>query len=717
MRLAGRCREGDVALDPKKSHLLGVPISHGHCQIVDGGLENLQLLSSLPWKTFASFFNIPSLIDGGASFSVSFDKSQGAIVEVLGSDLEWDKQPIDLMCRFRHAGVPTDASSGGVKTGGARWRLEGSRIGDFSLEGLFLLDPSGIRLEKGKGKWREELEAEFEARFDSLQKWGVNLSHVRLNLNGISPLTSRFGWPLEKIEGILEGTGVLSWEGKLEADFDFSASALKAGSLIVENRTPLHLYYSSEKGVLFRGLDLGVLKPDLELPWVDCKIGLMQYDRERALWILTHSHFHLPADFFAMIKKRPSFLDGIPLPQELDCIADIACSADFSSFVCTMKEGFIPFKGEMRHIQNLHLFWDPKICTANFDLFYQSQLLKFGLTVDLQPRIAGRLTIQDEVSIDWTYEDQFSVQAIEGTFAGMDISFHPEGETLIGSARIDFNALSEMIPPRIAQVFRDLKMGKGYELMGRMRIGKEGVSFKGILSGKQLELFDYQLRTLLGQVEITPSQVRIYDVKISDSAGQMQIDEILAKQEEIAPWTLSIPHLTISELRPSLIQKLGKPPGTISPLVVRQLKIDDFKGLLEDSKTYTAKGELHFINSYKREHTVFDIPSDVLSRIVGIDLDLLIPVCGTLRYELKDGFFHLNELISAFSENKRSEFFLVKTENAPTVALDGNLNILIKMKQFVLFKFTESFVISIDGKLDDPSYHLQKKRRFLGLEI
>ncbi len=33
------------------------------------------------------------------------------------------------------------------------------------------------------------------------------------------------------------------------------------------------------------------------------------------------------------------------------------------------------------------------------------------------------------------------------------------------------------------------------------------------------------------------------------------------------------------------------------------------------------------------------------------------------------------------------------------------------MKQYVLFKFTENFLLSIDGTLENPSYSLQKKSR------
>jgi hypothetical protein len=164
-----------------------------------------------------------------------------------------------------------------------------------------------------------------------------------------------------------------------------------------------------------------------------------------------------------------------------------------------------------------------------------------------------------------------------------------------------------------------------------------------------------------------------------------------------------------------LLKKIGQTEtGPLTPLVVRNLHLDGLTGLVEDSKTYTAKGELFFINTFRREFSVFDLPADVLSRIIGIDLELLIPVKGTLTYELKDGLFHLSELKDSFSEGHRSAFFLVEEAN-PSMDLDGNLNILIKMKQFVLFKLTESFVIAIDGQLDDPQYHLQKRRKFLGL--
>jgi hypothetical protein len=109
---------------------------------------------------------------------------------------------------------------------------------------------------------------------------------------------------------------------------------------------------------------------------------------------------------------------------------------------------------------------------------------------------------------------------------------------------------------------------------------------------------------------------------------------------------------------------------------------------------------------------VFDVPSEFLSRIVGLDFDLLIPVSGHLSYEMKEGVLRLTKLTDSFSENRRSEFFLLHGADFPTIDPAARLNIVIEMKQFVLFKLTESFVISIDGTLFDPQFHLKKKKWF-----
>ena len=385
----------------------------------------------------------------------------------------------------------------------------------------------------------------------------------------------------------------------------------------------------------------------------------------------------------------------------------------------------------MRHLQNLDLDWDSEKLAASFSTLHQGHSLKVRSDLRLEP-LMGTIELEDEehallederpMTISWKFDPDIGIclHSIEGTFGGIEAAFHEEiaQETgsLIGSARIAFGPISELIPQRIGKVFQELKMGKGYEVKGRLGYDRKdlsSLSFKGLLSGKACELFGFQVRTLLTQVEADAKRVRLFEFKASDSAGILKTPEVLM-YEANEVWQIAIPKLTLQEFRPSLLQKMGHDVGAVGPFVIRELKINDFKGLLEESRTYTAKGELSFINSFKREHTVFDLPSDFLGRIFGLDLELLIPVVGHLNFDLKEDRFWLKDLSDAYSEGKRSKFFLVKEGLSPSVDLDGNLNILIKMKQYVLFKFTEHFLLSIDGSLDKPSYRLQKKSRFLG---
>lgn len=593
--------------------------------------------------------------------------------------------------RFQYGAGPTKISAKGsdfalqIEQAGKEWKID--LASDLTVNGW--VDMEGRA--RGSAQWREVCHADFEGKISPTFQGEFSLPRVWCDLAHV---------PLHGIAGIAEGQGHLLYAGDIQADFDVKTSMLRIDGHAVENEGIIHLSYCSKEGLLLRGVNLhGPL---------NCMVDLLAYDAIRSHWVFHHAQVYLPGALFA--KRYLPFLD----PQnDLNFVADLDFASDFSTFVCTMREGDIPFGNASHHVEDVHLYRNKNECKAA--LHYQGHLYRFSL--NLADPLAGRLILgeeEDPLTIDWEYGKELVVHTIEGSFMGVEASFHEEGpNTLIGSARLNLTTLSPFLPPSVAEVFNELKMGKGYELKGRLAFEKNRPHFQGILAGKQLELFGFQFRTLLAQVDLGPEAMHFTNVKISDTAGIMKIDAIDLEGKGEDPWTIAIPQLTILELRPSLLLRPGGEVGPISPLVVRELHLTDFKGLLDEGKTYTAKGSLRFINSYKREETVFDIPANVLSRIVGIDLDLLIPVRGDLTFDLKDGLFRLRELTHAYSEGDRSEFFL-EMDPPPTMDLDGHLQIFIKMKQFVLLKITESFLISIEGKLNDPQFHLQKKR-FFGL--
>ncbi len=690
IRIAGTSRGGEIKIDPKRSHLFGGSIENASCFISANGLDQVDAVCKIPWKLFPVFFDMPKALDVEDFFScaLSFRKDKGLELELIA-----EKSDVHLRLTKQES----------------LWRLDPSRFWGCLIEASFRKEKEGLQIIQGKGFWENAAQLAFSGRISSLDTWDLTVSSLRVDLDAISECRDL------RVEGILEGDGIIHWKGELESDFDLVTSALKIKGWDVENATPIHAYCSSKKGVSLRGINLSISDPTLHLSIANCKVGLFQYDVDQSLFVFTQSQFHILPDLLSKfgLEKRLPFLFFDSVQEPLHGIADVAFSSDFSSGSLSLNELDIPIDDTRYQIHNLHFDVENKECKMSFDLDHQSRLIPMDLFFRLDPVIQGRLTVENGLKVDWVYEDRLCVQSIVGMCAGVDASFHREGDSLIGSAKLNGNKLKELLPEKIARVFHELKIGNGYELMGRLFFSDEGLGFKGILSGKQIELFDFEFKNIMAQIEWDASHFHVSDLKVSDFAGVLKVDHILAEGVGKNPWTISIPHILITELRPSLLQDVGRPPGKLSPLLVRELRIDDFKGFVEDSKTYTARGELYFINSYKREKSILELPSDFLSRIVGLDFDLMIPVCGTLFYELHDGFFHLTKLAESYSENKRSEFFLVYNEDSPKMDLDWNLNILIQMKQFVLFKFTEAFIISVTGKLDDPRLQLQRKNRFL----
>lgn len=671
-RLSGHCQAGEIVFDLSRSHFLGCPVTQGSGSISQ---KTFEMECNLPWKMLTFFTAIPAIYDEQDNIACHL-LIQDDIALELKSSLSIEEQRIPIALELK-----------GSKN---QWHFN-SEVYEGRIEGDLLFDQEGLLVTKGKGVCEKGIQGEFSGRIATFDQGELNLSNLQVEL----------GLFRSELKGIVKGEGIIHWKETFEADFDLSAQSFKINDWTLENGGSLHIFCSSSMGIVIQGLNIAYES-------ANCKIGLLQYKLgdEHPIFSLTESQFYVPSELLAKF--------GCNHFAALQGVADLSFSSDLSKVSLSMKEALIPYEDEQLSIRNLHAIMNQNDCKINFDLDHHSRLIPIDLEFQTDSRLKGRLTIENALKVDWTYQDRLCVQSIEGKCCGVEASFHQDGESLIGSAQINGNELRWLLPEKITEVFNELKIGNGYELMGRLNF-KNGLGFRGILSGKQIELFGFELRNILSHIEWDQDHLLISDLKISDFAGVLKVEKILAQGVDKDPWTLSIPHIVITELRPSLIQEIGGPPGKLSPLVVREIRIDDFYGFVDDSKTYTAKGELFFINSYKRENSILELPSDILSRIVGLDIELLTPVCGTLKYELHDGFFHFTELSNSYSENKRSEFFLVFNEDSPKMDLDWNLNIFIQTKQFVLFKFTEAFLISVKGKLDAPKFQLQRKKRFFGV--
>lgn len=389
-----------------------------------------------------------------------------------------------------------------------------------------------------------------------------------------------------------------------------------------------------------------------------------------------------------------------------------------------------PLQGEMSWIPSLSTWtytaehitpWLPQFQASLHDQTLQlschflghETALHIALQSSLIAPYPGQLHIsdaQDRLTCDFTYPGTLQLSSIRGACAGIEALFVPKTPSLlIGSAAIQCDRLKPFLPYAFQRIIDALELNRGYTLRGQITL--DSPSFTGTLDGKEIDLFGYQFHTLTSHIEIQPEQIHISHLKISDRACTLTLPQLslLREKKEEASWTIHMPSLTIAELRPSLLTISGQPESTLSPLVVRTLTLEQFQGNLQDRLSYTAHGELHFINSFKRDRSLFDLPSALLGRLFGFDFELLIPVEGTVQYQLHHGAFHLTNLLNTYSEGHRSHFSFLPHHTGPFMDLDGNLHIVLQTKQYVLFTLTEHVCIAIGGTLKSPTFHLQKK--------
>jgi hypothetical protein len=671
LRLAGTSDGEGVFLD-EKSHLFGTPFSKSLFEKENFDVEiTLDWASLLAAETLLVQWGLPSFghlpCKGKLDLRASIDQGQTQL-SLNGVDFTWEERscPLSLLISKEEWG----------------WNVRSLKLGSF----LSHFELREERIEKGAFFWKGGNFGEFQGRWESVPYLRCELAIPSVTFD-LSELVS------EKAAGLLKGQGHFIYDKEIEADFDLVASSLEIAKFGVESKKPLHFHFSSATGSLLHGVELdGPLNFKVEL--VKHEGGELKLEDIQA---------SIPSELFS---------PHLDQQEAVQLSGTFTFSEDFSKGKCYVKEGVIPIGGVRHPIQDLTLQWNEGSYESHFTYFHLGNLIPVELNGSHIHEPSGSVSLgggESPLRIDWQYTDTWglNLRSIQGSFAGVKASFFPDMmDALVGKAEVDFNVLSTYLPKEIAEGFQEIKLGEGYELKGKFKLEENLPYFKGILVGKDCELFGYQFQTLFSEIDIQPNQVRISDLKSSDKGGSFLAPEILVASKGEGPWTISIPELTILDLRPSLLRKKGDALGAITPLVIRELIMKNFHGILDDGTTYTAEGDLSFINTFKRERTFMDLPVDFFSRIFGLDLELLIPVCGNVKFDLKNGYFRLNELKDAFSENQRSEFFF---EGTPTMDLNGNLDILIKMKQYVLFKFTQPFLISIDGKLDDPQFHLRGK--------
>jgi hypothetical protein len=268
--------------------------------------------------------------------------------------------------------------------------------------------------------------------------------------------------------------------------------------------------------------------------------------------------------------------------------------------------------------------------------------------------------------------------------------------------------LIPLLSSEMGSFIKEVQFKKGFELKGELILPKEDLSetsFEGFLQGKDFDILGVVLQTFFAEVHFGKGRCSLEKMQINDGAVNFAVPSIITKNIEGRGWTLEIPEITIEDLRPSLLKRRGEAPHKVRPFRIKSLVLQDIKGDLANPSTLTGKGNLAFVNTFKEGLILLDLPLEILSRL-GLDMALLVPIQGEMEIAVRDGKLVFTRLKNSFSEGKRSNFYF-HNRSESYVDFHGNIHMDIRMKQFVLFKITQPFTLSIRGTLSQPKMALR----------
>ncbi len=603
---------------------------------------------------------------------------------------------------------------------GEKWQIEKLEAKGMFFKGAFAADADGLTFPGFEGTW----------------------NGLALKGNGyVKTEKKRFFCTLESLKGDLSALPILLTSPKgnfiagvaLAGDFSDPNDPLKItgeANLFVELQSPLPIHassikavkfsYGKENGFVFSGIDfqlkhkvsgasLADFKADKVIQKADLSVQQIQLSLSPAL--LGHA---------IDAKMIPASLQPLEWEGNLEGSGDLQIGASGMTFQGNLKPGRYGFSGKNIPFEQLQLRYENAILSIRAKAQYEEQPLWASFQLDLAKEPYGMLKLFDHPKAEGmkilfsTQSSKVILESVQGSCYGLTCSLAksskrkvPLAHVLTGEIQVDANALTELLPKEVREGMQNLKIGSGYRWQGDVVLWQEankGFLMNGTVTGKDFELLGYSFRSLKGTLEANPEHVVLSSVQIEDPAGAIEIKKIELNNRE--GWHLVIPHILVHHLQPSLMHKVGSEQSPVKPFTIKNLTLTDIRGRLGDTSSLEGSGYLMFVNQFKKESSIFDIPLEMIKKI-GLDLGLLTPVQGELRLELHGDKFYLISLDNAFSDGDRSEFYLSPGKDLSYIDLDGKMHIDLRMRQDVVLKITEPFTLTIRGTLDKPRYGLQ----------
>ena len=699
-------------------------------------LEFLMHMQILPWRKISSVC-FPS-IQGKIQSVFEIDKNYDFSMHAKAKDIKINEQKYSAM-------------QVAVKKQKDSLTIEDFQIDDIKGSVCFLHKDKHWEIKEGKLRKQKQMHFFFEGNVEP-EKSIAFLRFFDCKVD-ITKFLSHFPNLSLPAKGKVEGDGEITFFlPTKEKSFSYASNwflhltNFSLHSLEIENKQPLHLHFSKEKGLQIYEVDLHCYHSVFHPHLFNFRCDKIQIDDKFSKIHCQDSKIYIPLKVVdtllhsQQLQKCSSlyeFIEFVQRPFSLEkdivLLGDIYANLALNSLQAVIPTAHLFLNGKQRDFKDISFSFENGASVFDFSYLYNQHYYKITSWMHFSSPFYGRISVLEEekmqkkknsaLSLQWQWQDNqgLLIQNIQGSCAGMDVSFHidekqqqEENIQLMGSMKMDIAAMQKLFPEQWQRASQFLRIGKGLELRGKIILPKKELdwfAFEGSLAGKHFEVGEYYFKTLLSHISINPKKILFQDFKMSDKAGIISVDQILCQTEDFEKWAFSIPCFLAQDIRPSLIEKIHQEQEEeMKPLLIRHFKLENITGNLDDPYSIRGVGEMDFVNSFKRGTSIFDIPADFLGKIVGLDQELLIPVKGKLEFVLQKGKIFFTNLSDAFSENNRSQFFLMTDEHEPFMDFDGNIKMYIRMKQFVLFKFTENFIISIGRNIRDPDIKLHRKK-------
>ncbi len=603
----------------------------------------------------------------------------------------------------------------------------------------------GYQLDRLKLRYKELLSLFFEGEIDveSLHLNGT-LSQVLIDLNHLSDVSvfSKF-FPASMDSGKLKGK--LSCEGSIHWDIPAKDCSLEAiasvdelewGGYYFGEGKNLQCHYSTTKGLSIEGFEgrissdgapfrfsLGEFRFALTDESLDLKNCTFTISLEKLRAIAEDLSNRFPKNFPSQVLTA---MDCIDHKVPLEGCFSIHLSARDKGLLLKLNEGSYSVCNRKFFIKDFTANFSNEKTEISTVCLWKDQPLTIYLRTPGWAFHDGEMSIKESgdyrppLKISWSKDkEHFCFESIQGTVLGMEFHLQKKeesmnGHVLNGVINCNLREAKHLFPLTFESWIDKLSLGAGYTIAGDFQLSIFPLNldgFRGTLNGKEFEVGNFHVESLSSEIIYDKEHLSLRNFQVADNAGEMNIAllELFRHQDQ---WEVQIPRLSLRNARPSLLRKemkgeKKKHKSYLKTFIIPRLEIENLAGVIGKASSFSGKGEMHFnhVQTNNFLSNLLYIPTEITGRI-GLDFSLLVPVRGTVRYEIHDGKIHLLKLENSYSEGKRSRFYLVD-DTAAYIDFDGKLSLQLGMKQYnLLMKIAELFTISVNGTIFKPTYSL-----------